>query len=207
MFGLSEVVAVAQEPARYLTSRSRFFSLAPNGLSNVQWAELMDLLRVEQGWTDTQLGKHIGISLSMIRQCRIQMRPLPPAAKVRILAAMGVEMTRSSLMTALPSAVQDAVVAADGQSSFVRRTLIYGFFDRLDAGEAPEVVAGFFDGLAAIAGVGLALLAERLGLSLNELTELRDGRRPIPFLVKMAITESFTAQDMGPLILSLLPTT
>jgi len=206
MFGLSEVVAVAQEPDRFLTSRSKFFSLAPNGLSNPQWAELMDLLRVEQGWTDTQLGKRIGISISMIRQCRIQMRPLPPAAKVRILAAMGVEMTRSTLIAALPFAVKEAVVAADGQSSFVRRTLIYGFFDRLDAGETAEVVAGFFDGLAAIAGVELAGLAERLGLSLSELTDLREGQRPIPFLVKVAITESFTAQDMGPLILSLLPT-
>ncbi len=206
MFGLNEAVAVAQEPARYLTSRSRFFSLAPSGLSNAQWAELMDLLRVEQGWSDTQLGKHIGISISMIRQCRIQMRPLPPAAKVRILAAMGVEMTRSSLIAALPPAVKEAVVAADGQSSFVRRTLIYGFFDRLDAGVTAEVVSGFFDGLAAIAGVELAELAERLGLSTNELADLRGGRRPIPFLVKVAITEAFTAHDMGPLILSLLPT-
>lgn len=206
MFGLSEVVAVAQGPVRYLSSRSKFFSLARNGLSNAQWAELMDLLRVEQGWTDTQLGKRIGISISMIRQCRIQMRPLPPAAKVRILAAMGVEMTRSTLIAALPSAVKEAVVAADGQSSFVRRTLIYGFFDRLDAGETAEVVAGFFDGLATIAAVDLAGLAERLGLSPSELTDLREGRRPIPFLVKVAITESFTAQDMGPLILSLLPT-
>lgn len=206
MFGLSEVVPLDQEPVRYLSSRSKFFSLAPTGLSNAQWAELMDSLRVEQGWTDTQLGKHIGISISMIRQCRIQMRPLPPAAKVRILAAMGVEMTRSSLIAALPSAVKEAVVAADGQSSFVRRTLIYGFFDRLDAGEASDVVAGFFDGLATIAGVDLAGLAERLGLSPTELTDLREGRRPIPFLVKVSITESFTAQDMGPLILSLLPT-
>jgi hypothetical protein len=119
---------------------------------------------------------------------------------------MGVEMNLSSLIAALPSAVKEAVVAADGQSSFVRRTLIYGFFDRLDAGETTEVLAGFFDGLAAIAGVELAGLAERLGLSLSELTDLREGQRPIPFLVKVAITESFTAQDMGPLILSLLPT-
>jgi transcriptional regulator with XRE-family HTH domain len=206
MFGLGEVVAVAKQPVRYLSSRSRFFSLAPTGLSNAQWAELMDLLRVEQGWTDTQLGKQIGISISMIRQCRIQMRPLPPAAKVRILTAMGVEMTRSSLIAALPSAVKEAVVAADGQSSFVRRTLIYGFFDRLDAGEGADVVAGFFDGLATIAGVDLAGLAERLGLSLTELTCIREGRKPIPFLVKVSIIESYTAQDMGALILSLLPT-
>lgn len=206
MFGSSDVVSVAREPVRDLSSRSKYFSLAPSGLTNAQWAELMDLLRVEQGWTDTQLGKRIGISISMIRQCRIQMRPLPPAAKVRIQAAMGVEVTLSSLIAALPSAVKEAVVAADGQSSFVRRTLIYGFFDRLDAGEAPEVVAGFFDGLAEIAGVELAGLSERLGLPLNELLDLREGRRPIPFLVKVSITESFTANDMGPLILSLLPT-
>ena len=176
MFGLGEVVAVAKQPVRYLSSRSKFFSLAPTGLSNAQWAELMDLLRVEQGWTDTQLGKQIGISISMIRQCRIQMRPLPPAAKVRILTAMGVEMTRSSLIAALPSAVKEAVVAA------------------------------FFDGLATIAGVDLAGLAERLGLSLTELTCIREGRKPIPFLVKVSIIESYTAQDMGALILSLLPT-
>jgi transcriptional regulator with XRE-family HTH domain len=206
MFGLIEEVPVARGPVRDLTSRSKFFSLAPYGLTNAQWTELMDLLRMEQGWTDTQLGKRIGISISMIRQCRIQMRPLPPAAKVRILAAMGVEVTLSNLIAALPTAVKEAVVAADSQSSFVRRTLIYGFFDRLDAGEAAEVVAGFIDGLAEIAGVELAGLAERLGLPLNELTDLREGRRPIPFLVKMAITESFTAHDMGPLILSLLPT-
>ena len=206
MFGLIETVAVGDEPVRCLTSRSKFFSTAPDGSSNVQWAELMDLLRLEQGWTDTQLGKNIGISISMIRQCRIQMRPLPPAARVRILAAMGVEMTRSSLIAAMPSAVKDAVEAADGQSSFVRRTLIYGFFDRLDAGEAPDVVSGFFDGLAAIAGVNLAGLAERLGVSLSELMELRGGQRPIPFRVKVAITESFTAQDMGPLIISLVKT-
>jgi transcriptional regulator with XRE-family HTH domain len=206
MFGLNEVVAVAKEPVRYLSSRTKFFSLAPGGLSNDQWAELMDLIRVEQGWTDTQLGKHIGISISMIRQCRIKMRPLPPAARVRILGAMGVEVTRSSLIAALPSAVKEAVVAADGQSSFVRRTLIYGFFDRLDTGDSAQVVAGFFDGLAAIAGLELADLAERLGLSLIELNDLREGRRPIPFLVKLVITESFTAQDLGPLILSLLET-
>ncbi|AVX93377.1 hypothetical protein PkP19E3_35400 (plasmid) [Pseudomonas koreensis] len=205
MFGVSAVPTVAQEPARYLTSRSKFFSLAPNGLSNSQWTELMDLLRVEQGWSDTQLGKQIGISISMIRQCRIQMRPLPPAAKVRILSAMGVEVTRSSLIAALPSAVKEAVAAADGKSSFVRRTLIYGFFDRLDAGETVDVVSGFFDGLATIAGVDQEGLSERLGLTLDELTALRLGQRPIPFLVKVAITESFTAHDMGPLILSLLP--
>lgn len=206
MFGVMAEPTAAKEPPRNLTSRSKFFSLAPNGLSNSEWTELMDMLRVEQGWSDTRLGKQIGISISMIRQCRIQMRPLPPAAKVRILSAMGVEMSLSSLIAALPSAVKEAVAAAIGQSSFVRRTLIYGFFDRLDAGEAVEVVSGFFDGLAAIACVDQEGLAERLGLTLDELIALRQGQRPIPFLVKVAITDSFTALDMGPLILSLLPT-
>ncbi|WP_282366436.1 hypothetical protein [Pseudomonas sp. PS02290] len=204
MFGVNAELAAAKELPRNLTSRSRFFSLVPNGLSNSEWTELMDMLRVERGWSDTKLGKEIGISISMIRQCRIQMRPLPPAAKVRILSAMGVEVTRSSLIAALPSAVKEAVAAADLQSSFVRRTLIYGFFDRLDAGESADVVGGFFDGLAAIAGVDQQGLAERLGLTLDELTSLRQGLRPIPFLVKVAITESFTAHDMGPLIISLL---
>ena len=207
MFGLSEIAPVADEPVRNLTSRIKFYATASVGLSNAQWAELMDLFRLEQGWTDTQLSKRIGISISMIRQCRIQMRPLPPAARVRILAEMGVEMTLSSLIAALPAAVKDAFEAANGKSSFVRRTLVYGFFDRLDAGEAAEVVAGFFDGLSAIAGIKLAGLAERLGLSMSELTELREGRRPIPFRVKVAITDSFTARDMGSLILSLRPTT
>jgi transcriptional regulator with XRE-family HTH domain len=207
MFGVTAEQTGAKEPPRYRSSRSKFFSLVPNGLSNSEWTELMDMLRVEQGWSDTKLGKQIGISISMIRQCRIQMRPLPPAARVRILSAMGVEMSLSSLIAALPSAVKEAVAAANGQSSFVRRTLIYGFFDRLDAGEPVDVLEGFFDGLAAIAGIDQEGLADRLGLTLDELTGLRKGQRPIPFLVKMAITESFTAHDMGPLILSLLPTT
>ncbi|MBJ2286764.1 MULTISPECIES: hypothetical protein [Pseudomonas] len=206
MFGVMAEPTAAKEPPRNLTSRSKFLSLAPNGLSNSEWTELMDMLRVEQGWSDTRLGKQIGISISMIRQCRIQMRPLPPAARVRILSAMGVEMSLSSLIAALPSAVKEAVAAANGQSSFVRRTLIYGFFDRLDAGETVDVIRGFFDGLAAIAGVDQEGLAERLGLTLDELIDLRQGLRPIPFLVKVAITDSFTALDMGPLILSLLPT-
>lgn len=206
MFGVMAEPTAAKEPPRNLTSRSKFLSLASNGLSNSEWTELMDMLRVEQGWSDTRLGKQIGISISMIRQCRIQMRPLPPAARVRILSAMGVEMSLSSLIAALPSAVKEAVAAANGQSSFVRRTLIYGFFDRLDAGETVDVIRGFFDGLAAIAGVDQEGLAERLGLTLDELIDLRQGLRPIPFLVKVAITDSFTALDMGPLILSLLPT-
>lgn len=206
MFGVSEIVPVAEDPVGNLTSRSKFLAIAPAGLSNAQWAELMDCFRLEQGWSDTQLSRRIGISISMIRQCRIHLRPLPPAARVRILAAMGIEMTRSSLIAALPAAVKDAVEAADSKSSFVRRTLVYGFFDRLDAGEAVEVVAGFFDGLGAIAGVKSAGLAERLGLSMSELADLCEWHRPIPFRVKVAITDSFTAQDMGPLILSLLPT-
>ncbi|MBX8556980.1 hypothetical protein K5D43_21115 [Pseudomonas cichorii] len=206
MFGVIAEPTAANEPPRNVNSRSKFFSLAPNGLSNSEWTELMDMLRIEQGWSDTKLGTQIGISISMIRQCRIQMRPLPPAAKVRILSAMGVEMSLSSLMAALPTAVKKAVADANGQSSFVRRTLIYGFFDRLDAGETVDVVAGFFYGLAGIAGVDQAGLADRLGLTVDELVALRQGQRPIPFLVKLAITESFTAHDMGPLILSLLPT-
>ncbi|MCO6692746.1 hypothetical protein KMZ27_27725 [Pseudomonas shirazica] len=61
-----------------LSSRNLFFESADTGLSSVAWAQLMDRFREEQGWADTRLSKEIGISISMIRQCRVNMRPLPP---------------------------------------------------------------------------------------------------------------------------------
>ncbi|AXQ51154.1 MULTISPECIES: hypothetical protein [Pseudomonas] len=188
-----------------LSSRNLFFESADTGLSSVAWAQLMDRFREEQGWADTRLSKEIGISISMIRQCRVNMRPLPPPARIRTLGAMGVEVTLSTLLAALPEPIREAVEAANQQSQVVRETLLYGFFDRLDAGGSPDLVSAFFDGLAEISGLSETEQASRIGLSLEDFTSIRKGRKPIPFRVKMAISGSYTANELGPLILSLLP--
>lgn len=187
------------------TSRNHFFESAQDGLSNEKWAQLMDLFRNEQGWGDTRLSQEIGISISMIRQCRIHLRPLPPPARIRTLGAMGVEVTLSTLLAALPPAVREAVEVANHQSQVIRETLVYGFYDRLDESASPELVSAFFDGLADIAGLTDRELAARIGLSLDYYTLIRSGKKSIPFRIKMAISGKYTAQELGPLILSLLP--
>lgn len=205
MFGTIDSGVPAAEQLRGHSSNSRFFTAGSLGLSNVEWATLMDTVRREKEWTDTQLGKCIGISLSMIRQCRTHSRPVPPAARVRLMAAMGVEMSRTALLAALPAAVKTAVEDADANSSSLRKALIYDFFDRLDAGEDADVTRRFIDGLAEIAGTDLTVLADRLGVTLADLVDVRGGKRPIPFHAKMTISESFSTQALGTLVISLHP--
>lgn len=197
MFDLHEGGS-SPEASANMSSRNLFFESADSGLSNVAWAQLMDQFRDEQGWADTRLSKEIGISISMIRQCRVHMRPLPPPARIRTLGAMGVEVTLSTLLAALPEPIREAVEAANQQSQVVRETLVYGFFDRLDAGGSPDLVSAFFDGLAAISGLSDSEQASRIGLSLEDFIQIRTGRRPIPFRVKMAISGAYTSKELGP---------
>lgn len=205
MFGSTEIIQHVEDLASP-TSRNLFFESAQVGLSSEKWAQLMDLFRNEQGWGDTRLSEEIGISISMIRQCRIQMRPLPPPARIRTLGAMGVEVTLSTLLAALPPSIREAVEVANHQSQVIRETLVYGFFDRLDDGASPELVGAFFDGLTNISGLSEREQAARIGLSLDDYILIRAGRKPIPFRTKLAISGTYTAQELGPLILTLLPT-
>lgn len=204
MFGIDQAFPLSAE-AQPMSAQNYFFEQADTGLTNEAWARLMDLFRDEMAWTDTRLSEHIGISISMIRQCRILLRPVPQPARVRIMGAMGIEVTLSSLVAALPLGVREAVDEANRDIQVIRETLVYSFFDRLDTEEGGYIINDFLAGLARIAGVAEEGIAERIGLSTEELEKVKVGEKPLPFRSKMAIFEGFSAHDLGPLMLSLLP--
>ncbi|WP_143024505.1 hypothetical protein [Pseudomonas abietaniphila] len=204
MFGVADL-PLPEKAHAIRTSRQHFLTTAESGLTSEDWAQLMDQFRNEMGWTDTKLSEQIGISLSMIRQCRMQVRPMPPPARIRTIGAMGVEVTLETLLAALPSTIREAVEDVNLQWQTVRETLIYSFFDRLDAGEPGHVVQCFFDGLVELSGLDQNSLARRVGLGVHDFVAVRSGHLPIPFRTKVAISNTFSAQELGRLILTLLP--
>ncbi|MFL1480230.1 hypothetical protein [Pseudomonas grimontii] len=171
---------------------------------NAYWLKAMDALQKEEGWNDTQLGKRIGLSVSMVHQCRTHVRPLPPAARVRIIAALGVELTKAHLITTLPLPVRRAIEETDAKASFLRSTLLYTFFDKLDSGSAQaNQVERFFDGLCSIAGCSIDDLAKGIGISPAVVARVVCGDESLPFRSKVAIADLFPMYKVGPLLNSI----
>ncbi len=182
-------------------AEATFHDLRKCGADNACWIKVMDALQQEEGWNDTQLGKRIGLSVSMVHQCRTQVRPLPPAARVRIIAALGVELTKAHLITTLPLPVRKAIEETEAKASFLRSTLLYTFFDKLDSGRAQlDQVERFFEGLCSIAGCSIEDLAQGIGICPAVVARVVSGDESLPFRSKVAIADLFPMSKVGPLL-------
>ncbi|AET95348.1 hypothetical protein BSFA1_80930 (plasmid) [Burkholderia sp. SFA1] len=172
--------------------------------SAIDWIAAMDGLRAANAWTDADLGRAIGLGPSMINQCRSGRRPLPPAARIRLLSRLGFRITRARLLSVVPDEIRDAVLEGDSQSSFVQATLVDQFFDQIDEPSDGAFQAGpFLKGLADFRHESIHALGSTIGLSPADLERVCSGHARLPFRSKAAIIEQFSGFELGAVILSL----
>ncbi|WP_432263092.1 helix-turn-helix domain-containing protein [Cupriavidus sp. TMH.W2] len=203
MFGLDELID-SRTPSPATLNGDLGMMSVDLPASGIDWVRAMETLRIENGWSDADLGRSIRLSSSMITQCRTGRRPLPPAARIRVLSGLGFEITRDRLLGVVPDEIREAVMEADVNSSFTRSTLVDRYLDELD--DVMEVDAGagpFLRGLANLCGKDFYDLGRALALSPDEIDSVCSGKTRLPFRAKRAITERFGANELGSLILRL----
>lgn len=179
-------------------------------LLEVDWSQQLDRLKERLSLSETALAASIGLSKSMLSQCRAGARPLPLHAKFRLLDKLGYALTRDLMLAALTDDSRDAVVEADNRRALRRaeRAVVKHFLEaELDHLE-PRQKAAWYSGLRSIfrdiAQFGSAgALEDALDLSESELYAVERGQMRLPFWSRTAVLESCDHSALVKLIDSL----
>lgn len=175
----------------------------------LDWGRLLDRLKMRMDLSDTALAAQIGLSKSMLSQCRTGARPLPLAAKYRLLDKLGYALTRDLILAALADEPREAITEADNKRAQRRaellllRRFLQDDVDELGVNARHAWYTGLpgcidKDGLLADLS-----LRDALDLSSKQLRDVEAGLTKLPFWSKAAVLNNFDHSKLVALIESL----
>lgn len=159
--------------------------------------------------SDTSLAAQIGLSKSMLSQCRSGARPLPLAARYRLLDKLGYALTRDLILAALGDEPREAITEADNKRAQRRaelsrlRRFLQDEVDELGQNARHAWYTGLpecidKDGLLADLSLG-----DALDLPAKQLKNVEAGLSKLPFWAKAAVLDNFDHSKLVALIESL----
>jgi transcriptional regulator with XRE-family HTH domain len=165
-------------------------------LLRIDWFQLLDSLKERMSLTETALAASVGLSRSMLSQCRGGGRPLPLHAKFRLLDKLGYTLTRDLMLAALSDESRDAVLEADNGRAMRRaeRAVLKNFLESQLDSLSPEARDAWFGGLRKLFRDGTQFgaaesLEEALELSETEMYSVERGHMRLPFWSRSALLE------------------
>lgn len=153
--------------------------------SDSDWMDLLDLLKGELPQpSETSLANRIGLSRSMLSQCRAQDRPLPTPAKLRLLHELGHPLSLEMLIACLPDDARDAIceISAKHQEAAAPTPKA-----PLRSSVKPSDWIGQIHELADVYGVSLRQLADKLDISHAYLGKVARGEKPASASLKIKL--------------------
>lgn len=148
MFGLESLIEDATSSGvDAVTGAKAHIAAAINGALN--WPMLIDAARQALSLTEREYAAYLQISHTSLGQCRKNREALPIAGRIRVIRALGIELSHEMLIKILPSTVQ-AVILEGSDASTPEKALaeLDDFFDKLD--HDPEMTRRFVERLAGV---------------------------------------------------------
>lgn len=164
----------------------------------MDWNRLLDRLKTQLGCNETELGEVLGISRSMLSQCRSGTRPLPATVKIKLLDKLAYRLTRQKILSVLPDEFAAAVQAADDSTFLSRasRLAVLRFIEEFE--NQPSLVKELFvENLCALNSCSREVLSKTLGLEDEQLQQVIDGKEKLPFWAKQSILDNFDLVELS----------